>query len=780
MGAMLKPAAGYLFHVGGYHATVLPDLDFETFSTAGYEFVPPGVDPKYPLGRWTGPYGDTKKKGLGAVGSRVYAEHPFTEVLTLSYDLKDGRGKRRWRPGLPLPMDLFAYLASGGLIEAHNVMFERLIWTFVCVRKYGFPPIDPRQLRCSMAKCRAYGLPGALGDVAKVLQTPVLKDADGDRLIKKFAMPRNPTQKDPRVRIRPEEEPVDGERLYSYCDTDIEAESEVSQRVPDLIPQELDYWLADQEINFRGCAADLAALHDCKAIIEQVLDSYGRELATLTGGIRPSQVEKLKGWLIAQGVEDYRVTSLDEESIDALLELPTLAPQARRALELRSLCASASVKKVFAMLAHIASDGRLHDMFIYHGARTGRDTHADVQPGNLPKAGPDIRWCESEGCRRPYAKARTCCPWCGTSEAFSSLASPLKGNKGWCWEAVESVLEVTRLRSMEALEYFFGDALLCVTGLVRSLFVAGPGMSLVSSDYASIESVVTAALGGEEWRLAAFERREDIYLHGAAAITGKTYEWYMSNGGKKHPDRQDVGKPGELGLGFGGWINAYRNFGGEGSDDEIRAKINAWRATSPGIVEAWGGQIRGKPWAPDARELFGLEGMAIAAVLNPGQVYTFGFISYQVLDDCLFAILPSGRRIAYQRPRLTLKARKDGWAEVYTLTYWTFNTNPNMGPRGWVLMETYGGKLFENAVQAVARDIMAFAVVNLERSGYPVVLRVHDELVSEIPQGFGSVTQFEQLMGTLPPWARGWPSDPNKPWPIRADGGWLSNRYRKD
>jgi DNA polymerase len=91
---------------------------------------------------------------------------------------------------------------------------------------------------------------------------------------------------------------------------------------------------------------------------------------------------------------------------------------------------------------------------------------------------------------------------------------------------------------------------------------------------------------------------------------------------------------------------------------------------------------------------------------------------------------------------------------------------------GWVRINTYSGRLFENVVQAVARDIMAHAVVNLERAGYPIVLRVHDELVAEVSAGWGSIEEFESIMATLPAWAEGWP--------IRAAGGWRGHRYRKD
>jgi DNA polymerase len=187
------------------------------------------------------------------------------------------------------------------------------------------------------------------------------------------------------------------------------------------------------------------------------------------------------------------------------------------------------------------------------------------------------------------------------------------------------------------------------------------------------------------------------------------------------------------------------------------------------IVKMWGGQIRGKPWAPDRWELFGLEGAAIAAVQNPGRCFAYRSISYGVKGDALYCRLPSGRYVTYHKPRLAPSSRWEGQLE---LTFEGWNTNPKNGPMGWIRMQTFAGRLFENVVQAVARDIMAHAVVNLERAGYPLVLRVHDELVAEVPCGFGSVEEFETIMGQLPAWAAGWP--------IRAAGGWRGKRYRKD
>lgn len=738
------------------YATELADMDFETYSEAGAIWRD---------GKWTPPQG-AQKRGLPAVGSAVYARHPSTEVLTLSYDLKDGRGVRRWRPGLPLPYDLFEYLAAGGLIEAHNSAFEEQIWRFVCVPKYGFPPLNPDQLRCSMAKARAHGLPAALGNLTDVLRTSIRKDADGARLLKKFSEPRNPTKSDPRTRIRPEDDPQDAERLYSYCDTDIASEAEASLLIPDLEGVELEYWLLDQRINRRGVHVDAEGVHNAIAIIDQAHAAYNAELAELTGGIKASELQQLRGWLAGQGVH---MPSMDEDALDAALKRDDLPAPARRALEIRQAVGSASVKKVYAMANQMTGDSRLHNLFNYHAARTGRPTGEGPQPTNLPKSGPPLLRCKL--CGKHHAPTHKQCPWCGV------LVPPGRKPGDWSHEMAAEVLEVMRGRSYHLLEYYYGSAMQAVSGCLRGLFTAAPGHDLICSDFSAIEGVVTAQLAGEEWRLEVFRTHGKIYEMSASKITGVPFEEmmaYKKETGNHHPMRNKIGKFAELALGFGGWVNAMTAFGADAflSPDEMKEAILGWRAASPAIVEMWGGQYRGLPWeSGGARaDLYGLEGAVIKAITQPGVWMQYRDIAYIKWGDALYCRLPSGRCLTYHRPRLT----PGDWFGLPTLniTYEGWNSNPKMGAPGWITINTYGGRLTENVVQATARDIQRDAQLRLEAAGYSLVLHVYDENVAEVPEGFGSVEEFEAIMATLPAWAEGWP--------IRAGGGWRGKRYRKD
>lgn len=758
------------------HATI----DWETYSAAGLHLVD---------GKYLSIHGSNKPsdKGLHGVGSAVYARHPTTEILTLSYRLPGGP-LRRWRPGQSPPTDLFDWIAAGGLVEAHNVMFERLIWQYVASR-HGFPPVPVGQWRCSMAKARVNALPGALGDLTAVLNTPIIKDADGKRLLDKFSVPRKPTKTDPRLRIRPEDDPADAERLYGYCDVDVQSEELASAAMLPMTPAEVEFWQCDQEINWRGVGVDREGVRACIVILEQVFEKYGQEFHDLTNGLRPSQVQALKGWLAAKGLmttslsaktieaiigEDDRVDlSLDEseepDGQDALPFPPTapLAPDVRRVLEIRQLTGSASVKKLYSMERMATPEGRLCNLYAHHGARTGRPIGQDCQPTNLPKAGPKVRQCS---CGRWSGADHTICPWCAVPYAPTKAAEVRK----WTWRAVEDVLEIMRSGSVDMVEMFYGDALLAISGCIRSLFVAAEGHDLIASDYSAIEAVTLAALAGEEWRMETFRQAIDIYLAGAAKITGRTVDFYLhyyEEHGEHHEDRQKIGKVSELACGYQGWIGAYRAFGAEGTDEEIKAQILAWRAASPAIVEFWGGQGRGFPGSSRyVPEMYGIEGAFITAVQNPGTVTWARSLSfrYDAAGDYLHMTLPSGRYLTYHQPRLVPSQKRVG---ELAITYMTWNSNPKYGGTGWICMSTWGGRLAENANQAVAHDIQRYGILALRAAGYPVVLHVYDEDVVEVPAGWGSVEEVEAIMARMPPWAEGWP--------IRASGGWRGARYRK-
>jgi DNA polymerase bacteriophage-type len=747
--------AGQQFAAGPGIATALPDFDFETKSFAGYVLKPDGK-----LGSLPG-FSD-QKRGLKAVGVRPYVEHPSFIPLLLAYDLKDGTGPKQWEWGQSFEVlqPLFDHIRAGGLIEAHNVGFEWTVWGW-CVEHLGWPPLKLEQLRCSAAKSRANAYPGALADVGKVTGIEHQKDPAGDKLMKLFSIPRNPSQKDPRYFTMPYESPEEWGAYKRYNLRDIEAESEVSLKSPDLSPFELEVWLCDQRVNDRGIQVDIAGVENCIAIVEQAYAKYGAEIRAITGGIEPTELKQLQGWLGANGVSMYGMT---EEDVEAALERlrGELAADTRayRVLELRQMLGSASVKKLYALRASVDKHGRVHDLYMYHAARTGRVIGQGVQPTNLYKG------------------------------SWNNI------------EDIEAALKVIAARSLELVEYTYPklSALDVVNNCLRSLFIAGPGKVLISSDYSAIEGVVAAGLAGCEWRLDVFRTHGMIYEASAAAICNIPFEDFVQHriatgaevtridgklvsikGGKHHPMRNKIGKFAELACGFGGWIGAMIGFGADEFLDEAEMKdaVLGFRAASPEFPEMWGGQSRGR--FQDAREeLYGLEGCIVNAIKNPGAAYYCRGIGYQTHGDVLYCLLPSGRMLTYHEPRLAPSSRPYANPWELEITYSGWNSNPLAGEMGWVRMKIYGGKAFENVVQAVARDIQAHAVVACERSGYPVVMQTYDELVAEVPvieclfpegSHSKSVEKLEAIMMDVPEWARGWP--------IKAKGGWMGQRYGK-
>jgi DNA polymerase bacteriophage-type len=692
------------------HATI----DFETYSEAGFVY-------DTSTRKW-GSLLNASKKGLPGVGMAVYSKHPSTEILSLAYKLPHSQDIELWTPGHFPPADLLEFIAGDGLIEAWNVGFERWIWEEVAVKKYGFSPVPVNSWRCAAAKSRAYALPGHLGDACKVLQTESQKNTEGKRLIVKFSCPRNPTIKNASLRTRPYDDHDDAVLLYRYNVDDVKAELGASGIVPDLSAFELEFWQCDQEINHRGVQLDVVSVLNCIHIIEQAHIKYNAELPALTGGAvtASSQIARIRKWLASCGVD---VASLDEEHLNGLLKNPLLLPQCRRVLEIRQLIGSAAVKKLYAMLNQCTPAGRLHDLFIYHSARTGRAAGMGVQPQNLPRG----------------------------QENFD----------------VDNALGVISSGCLSTVEKEYGNATTTVSNCLRGMFIARDGHELISSDYSAIEAVVLAELAGETWRKEVFRTHGKIYEMSASKITGLTFDQILAHKEKtgKHHECRKLGKVAELASGYGGWLGAWLAFGADEflSEYEIERAILAWRAASPEIVEFWGGQMRKRVPC-----LYGVEGAAIQAVLYPGQPATVRGITFKVANDVLFCTLPSGRDLVYHRPRFEPSTLRPG---TFQISYEGWNTNPKNGAPGWLRQSTYGGKLVENITQAVARDILANAIINLERAGYPVVLHVHDEIVCEVPTGTKRVEEFEAIMSTMPDWAEGWP--------VVARGGWVGKRYRK-
>ena len=358
-------------------------------------------------------------------------------------------------------------------------------------------------------------------------------------------------------------------------------------------------------------------------------------------------------------------------------------------LRLRLLMAKTSVKKYEAMERSVCSDGRVHGLLQFYGAnRTGRWAGRLVQVQNLPQ----------------------------------NHLPDLKLARG-----------LVREGRFEDVELFYGSTPEVLSELIRTAFVPEAGCRFVVADFSAIEARVLAWLAGERWRLDVFSSHGKIYEASAAAM----FHVPVEEVAKGSPLRQK-GKIAELGLGYGGAAGALISMGALDmglSEEELPSLVAVWRRANPHITQFW--------WDVDKA--------AVEAVVKRTRTRA-GRIAFEYRSGILFVMLPSGRRLAYVKPRMGVnRFGREG------LTYEGILEN-----KKWGRIETYGPKLVENIVQGTARDLLAEAMLRVEKEGYPIVMHCHDEIIAEVPEGTGSVEEMCEMMAVCPSWAEGLP--------LRADG----------
>ena len=293
----------------------------------------------------------------------------------------------------------------------------------------------------------------------------------------------------------------------------------------------------------------------------------------------------------------------------------------------------------------------------------------------------------------------------------------------------------------EEVELFYESTPNVLSELIRTAFVAKPGCRFIISDYSAIEARVLAWLAGEEWRLQVFETHGKIYEASASAMFHVPIEEIT----KTSPLRQK-GKISELALGYGA-VGALTSMGALKmglTEEELPGLVSTWRSANPHITAFW--------WVVDEA--------AVTAVRDkkPSKV---GRVSFEYKSGILFVTLPSGRKLSYVKPRMMLnKFGREG------LTYEGIGES-----KKWMRLETYGPKLVENIVQAASRDILAEAMLRLEKEGFDIVCHVHDEVVLEVPDGKSSVEEVNEIMAVNPVWTEGLP--------LKA-AGFESPFYKKD
>ena len=295
----------------------------------------------------------------------------------------------------------------------------------------------------------------------------------------------------------------------------------------------------------------------------------------------------------------------------------------------------------------------------------------------------------------------------------------------------------------------------------RHWIMAEPGNRLMSGDYTAIEAIIRAHLADEAWEIKAYQYGVSMYEYMADKIYGLPSGTVTK---ETHPSERQDGKTGELAFGYQGALGAWLKFDNSGrhTNERIIEICRTWRAEHPATVSFWGR----------------LGSAAIAAVRD-GKVHWVNEIGFELVDEWLTMILPGGKRIWYRDPEIRLKRPR--WCQPETIEACgkgTCGHSPHpslsymsMKEGQWKRVHTYGGKLTENACQAVSREILVPALLRLKKAGYHVILSVYDEAIVEEKKGFGSLEEFTALMaGPLPDWCADWP--------VRVSS-WEGERYRK-
>jgi len=643
---------------------------------------------------------------LKTAGLYRYFEDDRTEVLVVRWRIGDQVGDAHNLA------PLVKHITTGGMVAGHNIAFDRTGWNTL----KGVPAIPIEQTDCTMARCAALSLPQTLEKAGKAIGVSIQKDDEGRRLMLRMCKPK------PDGSYR--ESPEMLERLSQYCATDVEAECSIDGAVPKLTSLQWRTWLLDQTINARGVKIDVRFAERALALAERLTAHADKEMKRLTGGAvtRTTQVARIVEWLKGRGIP---CASLGKGVIDDVVVTAEVYSDetALEVVELRRASAKSSVAKYKAMLAAVCKDDRVRGTLRYHGASTGRWSGQLIQPQNFPRV---------------------------SDEAVRHV------------EVLHNMLSVERFRVEEVFErarLFFENPLDTLSKALRSTIIADKGKRLVGGDFSNIEGRVNAWLAGEYWKVKAFadfDRGEgtDLYVLAYA----KAFEIPVENVTKELRQR---GKVMELSMGYQGGKRAFQkmaaNYGLSVTDAVAEDLKFAWREAHPAIRSSW----------------YELQDAAIEAVRYSGHTVKClnDRIQYKVDRNILWCRLPSGRCLAYVQPRITNQVfiNEDGEEEQTDRPQVAF-MGVDSTTKQWKVQRLYGGLQCENVVQAIACDLLVDGMFRLEDAGYPIVLTVHDEVLSEVPQGFGSVEEFEKLMAPEVEWAAGLPI---------AVGAWEGERYAK-
>ncbi len=647
-------------------------------------------------------------KEIKKVGSRSYSEDAL--IIMAGYALDDNpikvwvdKSNGEFANADGNEEELIEALANPKVeIWAHNVKFEKDILENAAPEHWPIP--NHSRYYCTAALASSVGLPRSLDRAAKALKLKIYKDDKGKYHIRRYCVPCKPTKNHAGTRWYGHEEPQRFMEFIEYCRTDVD----VGRALYKLLKKfqyngtERKVFLLDMAINNRGIPIDKTGVKKCLNLMEQYTARETTKFKSLTNGIAPSQLGKVREWLKQQGCN---IPNMQEATVDDYLRDDDTPPIARIALEIVQSLKRTSTKKLVPMLNALSKDGRIHGALKYWGAeRTGRFTGEIIQPQNYP---------------RPVIKN------------------------------TEFVLKGLIDLSLDDLTVIHKDIPTAVSSCLRHLIAAPQGKEFLVADYSSIEARGVCWLAEQEDALELFRVGKDTYIDMAAYIFGVRDD-------RVNEEQRWVGKQVILGAGYGLGHESFQKYCAQrGVSIKLnlcRAAIDGYRAKYNKVVNFW-------------KEL---EKEAKRAILT-GEVTEVGpYIKFGMVGPFLMMRLPSGRLLSHPYARVadvTVTYKENEW-ETKTIEF----MGKTKSGKPWEKIRTYGGSLAESATQGVARDFLANGMLNAESHGYPIIMTVHDEIVSEVNEGYGDVKLFEEIICYPPLWGKGMPLEAK---------GYRARRYRK-
>lgn len=644
-------------------------------------------------------------------GAQKYIQSPDFEILLFAYSLNGAQPVVcDFVQGEILPRWVVEALTDPNCLK--HAYNASFEWG--CLSRCMGRQLPPAQWRCTMFHGLYAGYPAGLDATGRALGLPEDKRKlnTGKALIRYFCAPCAPTKTNGgRIRNRSHHDPERWELFKEYNRQDVITEMEIERRLSAIpVP---DFVQKEWETDLIINSRGVAV--DMK-MVEGALELGETVRRSLT--TEAIQISGLHNPNSVQQLSSWlesktgeEITGLRKDTVAKMLARDDNSPEVQRMLEIRQELGKTSTKKYNAIEQAVCQDGRVRGLLQFYGAnRTGRWAGRLVQVQNLP---------------RTYT------------------------------EPLELARDLVKGRKLDALKCIYGSVPDTLSQLIRTAFIAAPGNVLIDADFSAIEARVISWLAEEEWRLEVFRTHGKIYEASASQMFGVPME-LIKKGNPEYALRQK-GKVAELALGYQGSTGALINMGALDMgipEEDLPDIVSRWRDANKRIRDLW----------------YKMDAAAVQVITQGGSVCVNKVIIAHEFDynqdiDYMTITLPSGRKLFYNAPQIGVNR----WGNP-SISYMGMDQTT----KKWKRIETYGGKLVENCVQAIARDCLAQAIEHLEAAGLPVIFHIHDEVVIDIRPFAGNeemLAKTVEIMSRPISWAQGLP--------LGADG-WVGKFFKKD